>query len=157
MLDIKKEKSKKIIGVEDLSEYLRTLIVTGSIQNFDESKISYNNCGEFLLFLCKLKKNMNVQRKHSFYHYALFGFYLHQFYILFITQPGMINKTWTELVKDQFEISDTYARTLRFIGKLCGEYKQQLSIGVNEFIKYKEQLKIIFYSNKYPHIQEQWH
>lgn len=159
LFQIRTLKRPKFSSIEQFNNYLKNKICDSSVLSVvnDNVERSFEALFDHLLHL---KRNMKIEKRGLFYNSARFGYFLHLFYIEFFIKKNSsaFNETWCEFVKDNFEISDTYSRTLRFIGKLCGEFKklQQLSISVTEFYSYKEYLKVLFLSNKHDNLKRDW-
>ena len=63
--------------------------------------------------------------------------------------------TFKIIVKNVFEISDSYARKLRWLGKLAHKYPKlvNLCITLNEMYKYKKNVDVLFNNIKYKRYQ----
>ena len=69
---------------------------------------------------------------------------------------GRIPQTFKEIVKEKFNISNSYASRLRWLGKLWVEYKKigQLSMTLNQFYSHRQQVDSLF--RNYSHLANEW-
>lgn len=160
LFDLEKPKKQKKMNIETFNDYLKLKMCEDNYVVLSGNDLLLNNFDDLYKYLSDIKNNLVCETRDSFQLNARFGFYLNRFYIEFFIKQNTSNfsETWKNYIKTHFNISDTYGRTLRFIGKLCNEFPKllRLSISINEFYKHKEHLKILFYTDKHESLKLFW-
>lgn len=121
----------------------------------DISQTTYN---DLFKFLEQGKIHLNNAQIQLLYTQCVYGYYLELFYQTYMVEylSGRVPQTFKVILKENFNISDSYGRRLRWVGKLWGEHGKigQLSMTLNEFYSHRQQVDSLF--RNYPHLASEW-
>jgi len=147
---ISNKKNTKLVGKE-LNNYLKTFLI--DVRNTDiilqKSVTEYSYC-DLLKFLKDHKDSYKLFENNILHDSCLYGCILNKFYEVYQMKIKNDEKSesYSDILKKEFEISDRYARKLRWLGKLWSDHKKigNLCIAFSKLYQHKKQLDIFFKS-----------
>ena len=143
---------------EDTNRWLKSnLIESEEVCDFDIQPEALEKYDDMLKYLIKTKNGIKVMEKSILFRQIVWGYYLERFCDMqdSLYQQGSVYKTLKNVLFDEFRISDSYARRLRWIGKLGNKYIkfQRLALPLSQLIKKRKQIDVML---KDTAIANQW-
>ena len=153
-----KEKSvkTKLVG-EEFNEWLKKFLHTQVLIGLPLPDISNVNYNDLFKFLIEGKTTLN-NLQNQLYNQCVYGYYLELFYQTYVVEhlSGRVPQNFKVILKENFDISESYGCKLRWLGKLWNEYSKigQLSMRLHQFYSYRQQVDNLFHS--FPHLAKEW-
>ena len=147
----------KLVG-EEFNYWLKQFLHTPVSAAWPMPNISQTTYNDLFNFLEQGKIHLNNAQIQLLYTQCVYGYYLELFYQTYMVEylSGRVTQTFKVILKENFNISDSYGRRLQWVGKLWAEYGKigQLSMTLNEFYSHRQQVDSLF--RNYPHLASEW-
>lgn len=150
--------NKKYLVGQEFHEWLQSFLVTGENPS-DIPQLNYNESNYFVLanFLKSGSLLLKNKKQNLLIHECHYGYFLELFYQAHSdrTLRGTINQKFSEVIKEEFKISDRYGRQLRWLGRLWHQFPkiQNLSISLYRLHSHKKEFENFF---SHPTLAKEW-
>ena len=143
----KPQTNSKLVG-EEFNNWLKQFLHTQVLIQNPLPNVSTANYNDIMKFLEPGKNYISHLENQLLSILCIYGYYLEIFYHMYIVEhlSGRVGETFKVIVQEKFNISNSYANRLRWLGKLWFEYQKigQLAMSFNKFYNHKQEVDGFF-------------
>jgi len=149
---------RNLVG-EEFHNWLQSFLEMGEhvnpVQMIDFTTSDYIILAGFLKNTAPILKNQKKTLLSSECHY---GYFLESFFQAHMDKllRGTINQKFSEVIKEEFDISDRYGRQLRWLGRLWCQYPKIGNLNMSLYKLYGCKKELENFLNNYPTLAKNW-
>jgi len=153
----KPQSNPKLVG-EEFHNWLKQFLHTQILVQNALPNVSTANYNDVLKFLETGKNYISHLENQLLNGLCIYGYYLEIFYQMYIVEylSGRVSTTFKIIVTEKFNISNSYANRLRWLGKLWFDYQKigLLAVSFSKFYSHKKEVDCFF--KNCPQLANEW-